>query len=180
MCGKVSPSARTAKLWASDIQFWNQVMANKDSHAGYKYAYEMAKDHYHGGGSPWAQGAGSKAKRAYEQWAEHDRKVKEAERHAKAVGVAQESAKVKLMGDLQKLQLSEQEKIQKKKAQLELLKQAKQQARRAKAQAQFGQVTRPKRIKRQKRRTPSPKPQYDMPKFDQRPRRKGTSLTDLW
>lgn len=177
---KVSPSARTAKVWASDIQFWKAVEANKDSHAGYKYAYEMSKDHYHGGGSPWVQGAGAKAKRYFAEWKKHDDARKEQERHAKAVGVAQESAKVKLMGELQKIQLSEQEKIQKKKAQLELLKQAKEQARRAKAQAQFNQVTRP-RIKRQKRRSPAPKqtkPDFSFTMGKTRPRK--TSLTDLW
>tara|TARA_B100000029_G_scaffold337428_1_gene329642 strand:+ start:1199 stop:1738 length:540 start_codon:yes stop_codon:yes gene_type:complete len=178
--GKAVSGPQGRPSWESDIRFWNQAVANKDSHAGYRYAYEMAKNHYHGGGSPWAQGAGAKAKRYFAEWKKHDDARKEQERHAKAVGVAQESAKVKLLGDLERLKLEEQANVQKKKAQVELMKQAKKEAKRAQAQAQFAQVTRPRLKVKRKSRSPSPRPK--VPDFAKiRPRRASKdSLTSLW
>lgn len=178
--GKYTVNSRAAQIHAQNANFWRTVMAQKDSHEGYKYAYEMARHHYHGGGSSWESGAGAKAKSAYSEWQKADQARKEAERHAKAVGVAQEQAKIKQLGELEKLKLDEQKRVQQKKAQIELMKQAKEQAKRAKAQAQFSQVTRP-RIKRQKRRSPAPKqtrPDFSFTMGKTRPRK--TSLTDLW
>ena len=155
---KTTVNSRSAQIHAQDERFWNQVVAGKGSNQGYKYAYEMAKNHYHGGGSSWASGAGAKARSAYNEWQKADQARKEAERHAKAVGVAQNQAKVKLLGDLERIKLEKQNEVISQSEKNRILQEQKLQAKRARAQAQFGMTTSPKRRRAtQVKRSSSPK-----------------------
>ena len=158
--GKTVVNSKSAQAQARSHQFWNTVMRNKDSHQGYKYAYEMAKNHYHGGGSSWESGAGAKAQTAFNEWSKADTARKEAERHGKAVSQARIQAQSQMVADTEAKKLISQKKLIEANEKMKLMQEAKKNARRMASVAQLGITTRPrvKRVKVQTKRSSSGRP----------------------